>query len=897
MRCAILVLALAAFLPASLPAAQNAPPADGIGVLLSQIEQALVAGNPEAYRDLLATGTDAAAARAFAQAVFRPGITKATLRERDRVPLTGAVEGEGYRLLVEALVERGRAGRVVTWRFDVRRSLDNPDKWFIASQEQLSSIEGLYRLKLDTSRAFAAHDLTISAIDYTLKLPRGSVFVAESDAGVTVLLLVGRGALHFSPGPAAERRQVRIFCGSDTLDSPFDTALVRLNPADYTNRVLSSALAAGPADQGQARTAQEFFDAQVGQSFAIGLNDLSSETWSLTPGMGDFVADVRTRKQGVLTYTRSSSEAEDITLFDRRRRKNISVYASPQNLASRGRFYNEDDFADYDVRHYDVDVAFSPDRQWIDGKVTLDLKIRTEISGALTLRLADSLVVKSISSPEIGRLSFFRVLGQHSVVVNLPVLVHRDQLLSLAVTYAGVLDSQPMDRETIEVAQEVNDMPLVTPEQRFLYSNRSYWYPQSPVSGYATATIRVVVPEGLACVASGELRETHAASGTDRDARRREFVFDAPLPVRYLAVVISKFLAPSTTAVPLNGMSATPTRVTARAGQPEAGAAGVLKLVVTTNPRQDSRGRSLAGAAARIIQFYSSLTGDTPYPSITLALTESELPEGHSPAYLAVLSQPTLMSNASWRNDPVNFDNYPSFFLAHELAHQWWGQAVGWENYHEQWISEGFAQYFAALYARQERGEDSYLSMLRQMRRTAASYASQGPIWLGYRLGHIRNDSRVRRAIIYNKAAVVLDMLRRLIGDEAFFRGLRRFYAESRFKKVGTDNARKAFEAESGETLDRFFDGWIFSADLPAVRITRQIVTGENGPALKLVFEQVQPELFDFVIPLAIRYMSGKSELQEVRVRERSTEVVVPLSGQLRAVDADPDHITLAEFQ
>ena len=899
MRRAILVLALAAFLPAGLSAAQNAPAADGLGTLLAQIERALVAGTPDAYRALLATGADAKAARAFAESVFRPGVTRATLRERDRIPLPGAVEGEGYRLLVEALIERGRAGRVVTWRFDVRRSLENADRWFIAGQEQISSIEGLYRLKLDTSRAFEAHDLTISAIDYTLKLPKGSVFVAESDAGVTVLVLVGRGMMQFSPGPAAERRQVRIFCGSDTLETPFDTALVRLNPADYTNRVLSSALAAGPPNVREARAAQAFFDAQIGQSFAIGLNDLSSESWSITPGMGDFVADVQTRKQGTLTYARSSSEAEDITLFDRRRRKNISVYASPQNLAARGRFYNEDDFSDYDVQRYDVDVSFWPDRQWVEGKATLAVKMRTAMAGALTLRLADSLAVKSSSSPQLGRLLFFRVLGQNSVVVNLPMLVYKDQQFSLAVTYAGQLESQTLDREAVEVAQITTSEPtMFEPEQRFIYSNRSYWYPQATVTEYATATIRVELPETLACVASGELRETRLIDApADRDGKRREFVFDARLPVRYLAVVISRFLAPSTTNVPLTGMSVTPTGLSARTGAPAAVIDGVLKLVLTTNPRQDGRGRALLGSATPIIQFYSMLTGDIPYPTFTLAVTESDLPGGHSPAYLAVLSQPMLMSNASWRNDPVSFDNYASFFLAHELAHQWWGQAVGWENYHEQWISEGFAQYFAALYARQERGDETFLSVMRQMRRSAASYAAQGPIWLGYRLGHIRNDSRAFRAIIYNKAAVVLDMLRRLIGDEAFFRGLRRFYIDSRFKKVGTDSVRKAFEAESGETLDRFFDGWIFSADLPTIRVTRQIVTGEGGPAVKLIFEQQQPELFDFVIPLAIRYTSGKFEYQEVRVRERSTEVLVPLTGQLKTVDPDPDHITLAEFR
>ncbi len=544
-----------------------------------------------------------------------------------------------------------------------------------------------------------------------------------------------------------------------------------------------------------------------------------------------------------------------------------------------------------------MDASFSPDRDWIDGKTTLDIRMREDSVGAITVRLADSLAVKSVATPQMGRLFFFRVLGQNSIVVNLPFAVRKNQQFSLVVTYSGILDSQPMDREAIQTGQGMLSDTLITPEQRFIYSNRSYWYAQAPVSGYATADLRIEVPEPLSCVASGELRDTQIVNGTDRDTKRREFVFETPLPVRYLAVVISKFASPSTTTIQLPGMSATPTSVSAKAGAPEPGSDGVLRLIVAANPRQDGRGRSLAGAAARIIQFYSGIAGDTPYPSVTLAVTESELPEGHSPAYLAVVSQPTIMSNASWRNDPVSFENYPNFFLAHELAHQWWGQAVGWENYHEQWISEGFAQYFAALYARQERGADTYMSVMRQMRRSAAAYASQGPIWLGYRLGHIKNDGRVKRAIIYNKAAVVLDMLRRLIGDEAFFRGLRRFYTESRFKKVGTDNVRQAFEAESGETLDRFFDGWIFSADLPTIRITRQIVTGESGPALKLVFEQEQPELFDFVIPLAIRYTSGKSDLQEVRVRERSTEVTLPLSGQLKTVDPDPDHITLVNFR
>jgi hypothetical protein len=66
---------------------------------------------------------------------------------------------------------------------------------------------------------------------------------------------------------------------------------------------------------------------------------------------------------------------------------------------------------------------------------------------------------------------------------------------------------------------------------------------------------------------------------------------------------------------------------------------------------------------------------------------------------------------------------------------------------------------------------------------------------------------------------------------------------------------------------------------------------------VRLVFEQEQPELFDLVIPLAVRYISGRADTHEVRVRERRTEVTLPLKGQLKSVDPDPDRITLAKFK
>jgi hypothetical protein len=894
------VTAIGLFVPAQ---TQPVPETDGIALVLAEIEKGFLEGNPDRYVALVAPGANSEAALEFARPLFVPGITKVTMRERDRQALSGTVAGEGFRLLIEALIERGRVARIVTWRLDVRRAREEEGRWFISGQEQVSSLEGLYHLQLDTTRPFAARDLTITSIDFSLTLPKGHAFVAETEAGVTAMVLVGKGTMRFSPGPAAERRQVRIFAGAETLEAEFEVALVRINPAEYADRVSSGALNADPEPHREARTARQFFEAQAGLSFAIS-TDLSPDgNWSLTPGYGDFLADVRTRRHGTLTFARSLGEAEDVTLFDRRRRKNISLYPSPQKLESRGRFYNEDDLADYDVQRYEVDTTFDPAREWVDGRTTILIKVRTPSTGTLTLKLADSLNVRAIVSPQLGRLLFFRVVGQNSIIVSLPSRVFKDQQFSVTVAYAGRLAPQLLDREAVAVSADdpqefVSDFPIAQAEPRYIYSNRAYWYPQAQVTDYATARLRITVPENLACIATGELAEVKVVTTADREVTLREYTYEARQPLRYLACVISRFVGPHTVNVSLTTPSAESAATSVRQGGATAGAEGVLRLSMAANPRQESRGRNFQERAAAMFQFYSALAGDTPYPSFTLAVTESDLPGGHSPAYFAVISQPAVQSNLTWRNDPVSFEGYPSFFLAHEIAHQWWGQAVGWKNYHEQWISEGFAQYFAALYAREERGEETYVSVLRQMRKWAVSHSDQGPISLGYRLGHIRGDSRAFRAVVYNKSAIVLDMLRRLVGDTAFFRGLRRFYFESRFQKAGTDDVRKAFEAESGEELDRFFEGWIFSSDLPTITVERQFVTGgTGGPALRLVFEQQQPELFDLVIPVQIRYLSNTADTHEIRVRERRTEVTVPLNGQLRSVDPDPDHVTLASFR
>jgi hypothetical protein len=783
-----------------------------------------------------------------------------------------------------------------------------PD-WRIVALERLTSIDGLFRLALDPTQQFAVRNLTVSAEDLRLSVPQGSAFVAETPDGVTAVVVLGAGTMRFEPRPEAEKGQVRLFCGRDVLETPFAAVFARVNPFQFDDLFSAGSLTPRAVDPVELARAQTIFDAEVGKSFGLDLSDLSRDTWSLVPTFGDFLAEIRTRRYGTLTYARSGNEAEDITLFDRERRRNIAVYASQRKLETLGRFYDEDELADYDVLDYDIEASFLPAREWIDARARVTLQVRAFALSTLTLRLHEALAVRGVVSEAHGRVMAIRVRGQNSLLVNLPEAVPRGSLVTLRVSYAGRIPQLPPDREVL--AQEPvfgPETPIIRAEPRYVFSNRSYWYPQGTVTDFATARLRLRVPSGYQSLASGSPSTAGSRIERSDGPGAPDWVvsdFVAGQPLRYLSWLITRLAPVAEAEVTLADSGARGQAAPATNGSREApegpgtapGGSGVtydgLDLAVIANPRQVGRGRTLLPQVEDILRFYAALVRDVPYPSFTLALVDNDVPGGHSPAYFALLYQPLPTTPFSWRNDPVYFDSFPQFFLAHELAHQFWGQAVGWQSYHDQWLSEGFAQYFAALYAERRGGAGALADVLRRMRRTVFDNEGEGPIWLGYRLGHIRGDSRPFRAIVYNKSAMVLHMLRRLVGDEAFFEGLRSLYWSSRFTKAGTEDVRRVFEAAAGRPLERFFERWVFGTALP--RIAWRWTAADEGRVVSLRFEQTG-EVFELPVAVTLTYGDGTATDHLVVLDAAAVEARLPLRGPLRSVSVNGDEAALARF-
>ena len=893
---------------------------------LQALETSISTTDRQRWVALLSASADRDQALNFFDAMVPQGITRVVVKERDRAPLQGTLPGEGFRLVVEVFMETGARGRIATWNLDIRRPRGDDigaQPWRIVAEDRLASIEGLHRLSLSFDKQFAAKNLVLRAVDFELRLPAGDVFVAETPEGVTGVVLLGEGTMVFQPGPKEEKGQLRLFAGVDALDTPFTAAFVRVSPFEFDSRIAGGMLEPVAVDNRVFRRGREVFDESVPKSFNLDLSDLSREVWSLLPQPGDFVAEVKTRRFNDLTYARSSGEAEDVTLFQRASKRNISAYASEQKLASRGRFFDEDDQVDYDVLDYDVDASFYPDREWMEGKTKLKIRIKAHMLGVLTLRFAESLNVSSVMSDEFGRLLYLRVRNQNSVLVNLPQPVSRDYPMTLTVSYSGRLTRQSIQDESISPARSAasdavqqrnsqpDDVPLIAPEPKWLFSNRNYWYPQNQATDFATARIRLTVPSEYSVVASGitEIGSPAAApsapiEGSSRLILRTSYSFIAPQPVRYLGVVISRMVHVdgATVALDIVPAKAPPvdmrgadtlalqiTRINQAAQIPPVGTRNTIGLNVEANKRQESRARDAIYTAADIMRLYSGLTGDAPYDSMTLAMVEDDVPGGHAPGYMAMLNNAPPVTQVSWRNDPAAFQGFPEFFIAHELAHQWFGQAVGWKNYHEQWLSEGFAQYFAALYARERRGEGAFRDILRQFRKWAIDVSDQGPIYLGYRLGHIKGEARVMRALLYNKGAGVLHMLRRLIGDDAFSRGLKKFYADNRFKKAGTNDLRLAMEAASGKDLNRFFERWIYDNGIPRLRYSTTV----EGNELIVRFEQ-SGDIYDVPVTVAVTYGDGKTSEFLAIVNDAATVATFPLTGTIRSIEANPDGAAIA---
>lgn len=256
-------------------------------------------------------------------------------------------------------------------------------------------------------------------------------------------------------------------------------------------------------------------------------------------------------------------------------------------------------------------------------------------------------------------------------------------------------------------------------------------------------------------------------------------------------------------------------------------------------------------------------------------------------------------------------EGFADGIIAHELVHQWFGDLVTCRSWEHLWLNEGWATFGEALWAEKQRGRRRYDGVMWEkfsttISRTGGRTAPRDAALVSnvYR----DPDQRFYAAENpYDRGAVVLHMLRKRLGDDVFWKGVRHYLARHRFNQVETDDFRIALEDASGESLERFFDQWVLRPGHPQLALDLEWAEGaqNGGPAggtLRIKVEQTQPidELnpaYAFVLPLWLDMPEGDRAGRTVFVvcdsRETTAEFALPRKPE--SVSADPAMTVLAD--
>jgi aminopeptidase N len=306
--------------------------------------------------------------------------------------------------------------------------------------------------------------------------------------------------------------------------------------------------------------------------------------------------------------------------------------------------------------------------------------------------------------------------------------------------------------------------------------------------------------------------------------------------------------------------------------------------------------KAILEEAKKIVRFYESKFGSYPYEKLSIVQRLWSTSGGHSPSSFIVLNElPEIVEEERQFQkirSPVDLSRWKEYFLAHEIAHQWWGQCVTWRTYHDQWLSEGLAQFASYLYLKEKYGDEASSQIIKKFSQWTVKSSKWGPITMGSRISF--HNFKAYQAIIYDKASLALNMLKDLVGEEVFFQGLREFFTKFKYSIAGTKDFIRTMEGVSGKDLKAFFESWFDSHFLPEVRVSSSVHKKENGYLLTFKTSQLREP---FVFPFWVEWMeSGQKVKKMVVVDEKNEEFEFEMPGRPTRVRMNPDLAVPGKF-
>ncbi|MBP7551679.1 MAG: hypothetical protein KA761_15415, partial [Gemmatimonadaceae bacterium] len=277
------------------------------------------------------------------------------------------------------------------------------------------------------------------------------------------------------------------------------------------------------------------------------------------------------------------------------------------------------------------------------------------------------------------------------------------------------------------------------------------------------------------------------------------------------------------------------------------------------------------------LAFYSERVG--PYSYEKLANIQSNIGGGGMEAASAIMYGPASVTGTRavrWRN-----------VVIHEIAHQWFGNAVTESDWNDVWLSEGFATYFTLLFIEHAFGRDEFVQGLRDSRRTVFDFYAKNP---DYRVVHenLSDMTQVTTGMTYQKGSWVLHMLRQRIGDDRFWAGIREYHARFKDASATTTDFRLIMERASGSDLTAFFQQWLYRGGVPRVEGTWRWDAATKQVTVDLAQTQAG-EPFQLPLEIGVTDAGGRMRVERVELGARSARFTFAAEQDPAALTLDPN--------
>jgi hypothetical protein len=767
-----------------------------------------------------------------------------------------------------------------------------------ASLAQSNSGKAIYdhvkAFKLDGGRAEVS-GLVLKRDRVEISLTGTIYFTSPTEGKVTGAVFVGQGSLKAEvPASKFEKDNVKRLLGADVVESDFKTAVFRFS--DDTFEIVGKNKRDGAADASAQKLALETDERilkEIGANVAsrVALSIINKEN----PGffLATFDGGRRDRFSYVLDYqNRIPTHFFDINggekglIFSYK----SSIFDSEVWLA----FYSLEDYRTryvaysdnndlVDVEHYKMELDLRSPKRRLGLRTKVAMKTLAAGTTAIPFAIGESLdeydnqrlkKQMRLKAVRLGgeSLAFVQEDWESALTVFLPQPVQAGQTIELEFEMEGDFIRQP---------------EFVPDESHYPRSNTS-WYPRHGYLDRATYEMTFAHSKNFKIATVGT-RLGEDVSPEDKDVILTRYKMD--YPVALVTFALARFIRKTEMIKWDTGEKPTPLEYSS----------------VTFLPIKED---FIMAELNNSVRYFHALFGKYPYDSYGAAFH----PFGFGQGFPSMVVIPGT--------DRAN--KYTYAFIAHETAHQWWGNIVAWRSYRDQWLSEGFAEYSGVLYTSLRKDYKASLNLIDDLRdslrlppqtRTGqgkGKLADVGPIILGHRLNTTKTYGAYS-TLVYNKGALVLRMLHFLFTDpqtgngDQFFAMMKDFVERYRNKVASTDDFMLVANEHFVNTpiakryglkeLNWFFRQWVYESDLPSYTMDYTLKDEADGSCVVAgtVTQENAPDNWAMVLPVSFSLGSDRAARTTVAAIGPKTNFSIKLPRRPQKVELDPAQWVLSE--